>query len=429
MDYFKPVSALSRQERLNAREIYETWLNKREGAPGDMIRGHKRETLLKFIGLMSIAGDENMHLLMSPKLVIKQMTRTKVSDRIPYRNMILSELRRIPGRKACIDTAGPDHTNASNLLRVIMVRSKLGGDSEFGSNFIASVIHMFPSEDAPELVVYNLAFKQMPMSPRAREVEFTDKMAMQELNIMQKCSRLVEQGVCPNLPMVYKHWICNNCMYWNPKLKRAPKRCLMMANELSTGGDLKSWMLKTHSQVAWKSCIVQILAGLVAFHNILGYMHDDMHHGNVLYDVVKPGGYWHYRFMTSKTRGTNIWVPNTGQLWKLWDFGLANKVSSPKSLETRQELACDAMRILGIVTEPEGGEKPMPNRSISKRILDMVNKYENTGICEEEGDIDEDALPEYEYTPAFEIIKTLGWFKTKPKGHILNNEPFSMPVY
>ena len=427
MDYFQPVTALSMQERQRACEIYDAWVDKKGPAPGKLI---KRQALLKFIGLLSIAGDRNMHLLTGPGLEIVQMVRNKSSDRIPYRNMILRELRRIPGVKACIDPAGPDHTRPDNLLRVIMVRDKLGGDSEFGSNFVASVVHMFPSDGAPQLVVYNLAFKQMPMSPRAREPEFTDKAAMQELKIMQGCSRLVERGVCPNLPMVYKHWICKDCTYWNPKLKKAPRRCLMMANELSTGGDLKSWMLKTRSQVAWKSCIVQILAGLVAFHNILGYMHDDMHHGNVLYDVVKPGGYWHYRFMTSKTRGMDIWVPNTGQLWKLWDFGLADKVSRPKSLETRQELACDAMRILGIVTHPEGREKPMPDRSISRCISDMVNKYEDTGICDEDGDVDEDALPEYEYTPAFEILMQLGWFREKPAAKdIVNDAPFQMPVY
>lgn len=435
MDYFKSVTALSMQERERACEIYENFVNKRGVAPGKVLRvgAPKREALLKFIGLLSIAGDQHMHYLVGPRLEIVQMVRQEASDRLPYRDLIMAELRRIPGVKACIDPDGPDHTKKNNLLRVIMVRDKLGGDSEFGSNFIASVVHMFPADgrgSAPRLVVYNLAFKQMPMAPRHKDIEFTDKMAMQELRIMQECSRLVERGICPNLPLVYKHWICTECIYWNPKLKKAPKRCLMMANELSTGGDLKLWMLKTHSQIAWKSCIFQILAGLAAFHNILGYRHQDMHHGNVLYDIVKPGGYWHYRFKTSKTGYTDIWVPNTGQLWKLWDFGLTDKVSRPKSLETRQELACDAMRILGIVTDPEGREKPMPNRSISRRISDMVDKFEDTGICEDEGDIDEDALPEYEYTPAFEIMKQLRWFTKKPAAKdILNANSFTIPVY
>lgn len=426
MDYFKPVASLSMRERQRAYEIYDAWVHKKGPSPAKTIKGPKRQALLKFVGLLSIAGDRNAHLLVAPKLVITQMTRKRASDRIPYRNMIMTELRRLPGHTACIDQRG-----ANDLLRVIMVRNKLGGDSEFGSNFVASVVHMFPpadSESAPQLVVYNLAFKQMPMSPRAREPEFTDKAAMQELKIMQKCSNLVERGICPNLPLVYTYWICKDCTYWNPKLKKAPKRCLMMANELSTGGDLKSWMKKSHSQVAWKSCIVQILAGLVAFHNILGYMHDDMHHGNVLYDVVKPGGHWHYRFMTSKTRGTDIWVPNTGQLWKLWDFGLAMKVSRPKSLKTRQELACDAMRILGIVADPLDREKPMPNRTIARRILNMADKHADTGVCDDESDTDKAGLPVYKYAPTFEILMQLGWFRQKPKD-VLNDKPFVMPVY
>lgn len=437
MDYFASVQKLSTADKQQAYDIYESWVTKRAVRPAMAVKSSsvaKQQAMLKMIGLLSIAGPKR-HELLNPGLVIVQMARRTAAERIAYRNLIMSELKRIPGVKACVDPDGPDHTKKTNLLRVIMVRDKLGGDSKFGSNFIASIVHVFPGSQKhktpPEMVVYNLAFKQMPMSPHAKQEEFRDANAMQELRIMQQCTKLVEQGVCPNLPIVYKHWICDDCFYWNPKLKKkgVPKRCLMVANELSTGGDLKHWMLKTHSQVAWQSCIFQILAGLVAFHNVLGYQHDDMHHGNVLYDVVKPGGYWHYRFLTSKTKkgAIDMWIPNTGQLWKLWDFGLANKMQNPKSNQTRQELACDAFRILGIITDPEGREKGMPSRSIKDKIADMVDKYEDTGICDEDMDIDEDALPDFRYAPAFEIMMKLKWFKTKRAA--LNAIPFTMPVY
>ena len=437
LDYFASVQKLSTSEKQEAYNIYEAWIGRRGAKPGIAVKrgkrsGAKQQAMLKFIGLLSVAGKHRADLL-DPSLEIIQMARNHAYERLTYRNLIMSELKRIPGTKACVDPGGPDHTKKTNLLRVILVREKLGGDSEFGSNFIASIVHVFSGskkhKTPPEMVVYNLAFKQMPMSPHAKQEEFRDANAMLELKIMQECTKLVEQGVCPNLPMVYKHWICDDCFYWNPKLKKkgVPKRCLMVANELSTGGDLKHLMLKTHSQIAWHSCIFQILAGLVAFHIVLGYQHDDMHHGNVLYDVVKPGGYWHYRFMTSRAKGVDMWIPNTGQLWKLWDFGLANKMKKPKSNETRQELACDAFRILGIITDPEGREKGMPSRSTKDKIADMVDKYEDTGICDEDMDIDEDALPDFRYTPAFEIMMKLKWFKTKRPA--LNAIPFTMPVY
>lgn len=433
MDYFRPVVKLPRADRESAYRLFEAWEKKTsQVSPANGVKKiskdrAKQQTLLKFIGLLSVAGPRKS-LLVDPSLQIIQMRRTSDKDRLIFRNLIMSELRRIKGRRACV---GELHqTTDHNLLRVIMVRGKLGGDSEFGSNFVASVVHVFPGTP-PEAVVYNLAFKQMPMKTGAKQIDFERKTVMQELRIMEECTRLVENGTCPNLPIVYKWWECPSCVYWNPKLKKphVPKSCLMMANELSTGGDLKGWMLKGHSQVAWQSCIFQMLAGLVAYHNILGYMHDDMHHGNVLYDIVEPGGYWHYRFMTSSRTHKDIWVPNTGQLWKLWDFGLSRKISRPRSVESRQEMACDAMRILGIITEPEGREKGMPSKPVKNKIAKMVEEYEETGICDEEMEIDEDALPVFTHTPAFDIMLRLGWFGTRPRGRILNESPFQMKAW
>lgn len=428
MEYFKPVASLSGEEREKAMQLFaspsKTPLETR--AKQITKNAERQKTILKFIGLLSVAGPQRQ-VLLNPSLHITQMARTEDWDRIPYKNMIQSELRRIKGAKACV--AGLHVDSSNNLLRVIMLRGKLGGDSEFGSNFIASVVHVFAKP--PEAVVYNLAFKQMPMSTNANREEFRRKAVMAELKITQECSRLVEDGVCPNLPLLYGSWECNSCTYWNPKLNKpgVPRSCLMMANELSTGGDLRTWMLTRHSQEAWNSCIFQILAGLVAYHNILGYMHDDLHHGNVLYDVINPGGHWHYRFMTGRRAHTDLWIPNTGQQWKLWDFGLSRKMREPRSLRARQEMACDAMRILGIVAEPEGREKGMPDRTAQKTILSMVNTYEESGICDPDARVNRDLLRVFNYTPAFEIMLQLGWFRSRPPGKILNSEPYIMNVY
>lgn len=434
--YFAPVAALSASEKRDAYDVFEEWLRGNGKAPSVAVKKiskskTKQETLRKYMGLLSVAADGTRSLLLSPNLRIVQMQRQNADDRWPYRNLIMSELRRVPSGHACVDDL--NRASADNLLRVIMVRGKLGGDSEFGSNFVASVVHLFPGEagDPPEAVVYNLAFKQMPMSNKAREEEFRRKNVMQEFRLMSACSKLVEQGVCPNLPIVYRAWECDDCQYWNPRLKRkgVPRSCLMMANELSTGGALSSWILSHHSQQAWQSCIFQIMAGLVAFHNIIGYMHDDLHYGNVLYDAIRPGGVWHYRFKRGPNQYDDRYVPNTGQQWKLFDFGLSHKVGDPRKMRTRHRMACDAMRILGILANPKGNEKPIPNRKERRLLRMLVDSYEDTGICDEEGRIDYAALPRLDFTPAYEMIVQLGWFASHPKGAVLNERPFLMKVY
>ena len=62
--------------------------------------------------------------------------------------------------------------------------------------------------------------------------------AVSEIFFMELVGKLVKQRVCPNLPLYYGGFVCNNCEYSNIKLNKNNRNCLIIPNELADG-DLK----------------------------------------------------------------------------------------------------------------------------------------------------------------------------------------------
>src|SRR6478609_6856201 len=96
-----------------------------------------------------------------------------------------------------------------------------------------------------------LAVKKIPLSPEDYDYSKKpwSKQALTselwaELFIMKLCNVLVENKVTPNLPVYINYFVCDNCHYDNDALqKRYPAGgpCVILINELATGGDIKTW--------------------------------------------------------------------------------------------------------------------------------------------------------------------------------------------
>lgn len=123
-----------------------------------------------------------------------------------------------------------------------------------------------------------------------------------------------------NFPMLYGSNECN--------ASDAPAQMrYALFSELADGA-LFDLMTKpdpeTHAMMSpreFSSCIMQVIMGVLKLRQ-LGFIHDDLHPGNILYHRITPGGYWWYQ-----VNGKDYYIENIGKLAVLWDFGMTKTIS------------------------------------------------------------------------------------------------------
>lgn len=292
--------------------------------------------------------------------------------------------------------------NPRYVSEIFTIHRRLGGRSRFGE------AHVISLKDSNDL----FALKIIPMSSETDKIDWKEKEVVKEIKALINSRRIVENYVCPNLPLIFGIMNCENARYTNKNLikRGAPMSCVMVFNELANG-DLREWKKDLHSSDEWKSCMFQVLCGLSAIEETMLMMHGDMHYGNMLYTNIEEGGCWHYRFI----EGENIYdyyPPNAGQVWKLWDFGCS------EIKRHKREMWKDIHRGIYqfMIEEPEQSEmatgiKPSTltwdERKKMKKDIYRVKKSKNF--------------------PAFALIKALSWFQ-KPTGKILNEIPYTIKI-
>ena len=198
-----------------------------------------------------------------------------------------------------------------------------------------------------------------------------------ETKILKEMSKLVINGITPNLPLTYNILKCNT----KCKIQLCPQvthsKYYVVMSELANC-DIQNWFKEVHTINEYMSVILQLLISVQTFHN-MGYIHNDTHLGNFLIHKIKPGGFWHYVHKTS-TRTVDIYIPNTGYLLVIWDPGLANK---------KTNIYNDTVHIKNDMTRPlrlinrlgisekyiELGLKPVPDsiQAINTILVDTIN--------------------------------------------------------
>ena len=148
-----------------------------------------------------------------------------------------------------------------------------------------------------------------------------------EIEVMNVLTNIVINNEFPNFPMMYAYLMCKDVTFYkylpiynkNQKFTSYTIICSELANY-----DLKTWLesIKPRTKKQYDSIIAQMMLAIYKLHT-LGYVHGDLHAGNMLVHKVTPGGYWHYVIGT-----THVYVPNDGYLLVLWDFGESQKSKS-----------------------------------------------------------------------------------------------------
>lgn len=233
-----------------------------------------------------------------------------LNHRMAMFNTIISKtLAYTNGENVCI--------NNDDIFGQIDIVEKFGTPSAYGEAWIGKLRNKEKTVVAIKKVVLEKLDKSGEIYSKTQFM--SGDSAWTEMVIYKLCTLLVFVKVAPNLPITFRYYNCPNCrLTINPQKNQ---QCVISINEMGEG-DLKMFIEKKSNIWTYdlvENCIFQIIAGLYALKKFFNLEHNDLHWGNVLVHVVKPGGYWEY------TIDGNVYnVPNLGYIFVLWDFGMSN---------------------------------------------------------------------------------------------------------
>ena len=171
---------------------------------------------------------------------------------------------------------------------------------------------------------HQFAVKEARTTGSSYKQPWSEKTDWKEALILRDIAQpIIENGICPNVPLVYSAYACNTCEFegLTAQKKKYIKPCIILLMELASG-DLSNWLNTKPSEVELYNALFQVLAGLYALEKHGQVFNNDIKAPNILYYNVKPGGYWIYNIM-----GKRYHVPNFGRLFVINDFGVSDSFS------------------------------------------------------------------------------------------------------
>jgi hypothetical protein len=249
----------------------------------------------------------------------KKLSVNKPSERLLNYLIFKKKLKNVRTNH-CIKNV--EKNNQQKIGKSIQVFNKLGENS---GNINSDVYNACHGSKTCEI---KLVVKKIPMTendliyskkPFSKE-SLMGSPALAELYFLRILNLLVEQDICNFLPLLYKFFICQKCVFTNKKVKENYfdiKGCLILVSDLAdyTLKDIlenEKNMPITHII----SLYLQIFIAIYTMRKYLGIWHHDLHYNNILVYKVTPGGYWEYNI-----KGKKIKVPNFGYFIVITDFG------------------------------------------------------------------------------------------------------------
>lgn len=210
--------------------------------------------------------------------------------------------------KECITRVKSGSRELMTLSNILFMDKKIGTESAYGAIYLSSV------KNVPDLSVVS------KLTQSTKE-NLTELIIMEELT-----EKLLKTKKTKHFPLLYTTHIC-------PDLKE--KLALVSVNELCNG-DLKM-LVEDPSYNDMKpetiaNIIYQIFISLITFHNF-GYLHNDTHWGNFLYQNNSEEGFYEYQWKEDR-----FFIPSCPYNIMLYDFGLSKKLKNLKKKECYREI-------------------------------------------------------------------------------------------
>lgn len=173
-----------------------------------------------------------------------------------------------------------------------------------------------------------IAIKQIPLDePMPKNIyskEARSRSLWIELLVMEVCNVIVKEGICPNLPISYGHYICDSCVF----AKKKDNNCILHMSELADLGDGNEFFSKHYtkytSEYGYEEVLAyilfQIYTALYSLQKYFNITHHDLHAGNILFKSTIDS---QDEYIMYTIDGNNYYVKNLGFIVVLWDFGFA----------------------------------------------------------------------------------------------------------
>lgn len=326
------------------------------------------------------------------KLILNKNT---LQNRINRYNVISKALNELT-KDDCLEKKGAGYT----IRNILNLEKKIGTKSVNGAIYLTSLPNV--------LGAFPIASKVMPDS--------TDNLL--ETMLMKRITdTIILTGKSKHFTIIYKHTLCKDNKI-NAKIK------LVDYNELCNG-DLKN-LIKDKNILSNEELMFnlyfQVCISIASFHNLMGYIHQDCHYGNFLYQLNNETGYYHYKAGT-----TDLYLKSCPYNMIIYDYGLSKQIQrgTNKSEITKYHgyIHTDYSRITNAFMSKKNGwgnYVDLPTLDFDNKILNIKKimydiVYQSMTATNPE--------PTASYKESF-FMKLLDLFKQNaPAGMILTNRP------
>jgi hypothetical protein len=310
---------------------------------------------------------------MKDKIIINKNT---LKNRINRYKILATRLSLVKDND-CLEERTFNGENGYTIRNIINLKKKIGRESKHGTIYLTHIPNL--------LGTYSIATKVMKFNNgNNREVSIMNKITndiiLKKLSrhfLMIYCSSVCAQEI-PEIPEKLKFTMVNELTDEDLKMlcerrniPRIPEnRRLISVNELADG-DLKMLCEKRdilEDDELIFNLLFQVFISIATFQNSVGYMHNDTHFGNFLYQHNKEEGYYHYVF-----KGTDYYLKSCKYNIIIFDFGISTDINKENDV---QNLSYDYERILNAFMKKGHGwgiYDDLPKDETNKKVIEIYN--------------------------------------------------------
>jgi hypothetical protein len=249
------------------------------------------------------------------------------------------------------------------ILKETIIFEKMGNESKYGEIYKGKISCIKNNnlisikKIALSLIDLEIFLKNQHYN---KNIIFSEKTIWREMYLLKLCTKLLKHKKTVHLPLHY-FFVYSSNNDWNKDIsKNSPH--IYSFNELANE-DLKSWSKINHTIEEWKSCFLQIFFSIYCLQYYSGFLHNDLHWGNVLVFNIPKGGYWTY-----KINNNEYYIQNEGYLFTIWDFGMSSLSPNLKYCRAYEKSCQDFIKILNT---PKWIKKYYESIQVPKIIIDF----------------------------------------------------------
>jgi len=279
-----------------------------------------------------------------------------LDNRVSFYKYINNLLLDINGDE-CLESKVFKSKKGYTITNKINLYKKIGTESAYGVIYLTSIVNSFGG--------FTIASKVMP----------NNEDNIKEIKIMSFLrDKVLLKNRSKHFVFMYKHAICN-------KIPFDDNHRIVCVNELAHG-DIRTLMENEEileDDQLMLNLLFQTFISIGTFHNITGYVHNDCHNGNFLYQKNNEKGYYEYSF-----NGKSYYLKSCGYNIMIYDFGLSEEINLNGAIVASNYIPDDYKRIsCAFINEGDRGwikHKDLPSRYVSKTVSVIISDLADIAI-------------------------------------------------